>query len=611
MLILLVGLSVLAAGIFSARILKNSYIDALEQNLVREIAIILATDNWAKEGSLDEMTAYYGTRVKSLKDSAGARLTYIRADGKVLADSESNPEEMDNHLSREEVREAAESGIGYSVRHSNTLGQDMLYAAEPIKNGNNEIIAYIRLAMSLESVDESLNKLWMYMLIGLFVLFAVAGLVSYRIAFSITRPLEKITRVAQRITNLDYGSRVSVMRKDEIGQLGQAINTMADSLQNQLQRISEHKTRLQNVLMNMTSGILLVSKEKKIVIVNPVAEEYLGYSSDELVDKVYMEAGLPHEMAQEIEMCEETGSPVHDEFVLHFPNERIVELNITPLYESDGSGSGSLIVLHDITAFRRLERMRSEFVANVSHELKTPIAAVKGFSETLLAGALDDPETARSFIQIIFDESERLNRLIGDILELSKIESRRTNTTDFSPVELRSFMEESLRTVQGEADRKRIRLSLEAESDIYMEADEDKLRQIMINLLSNGVNYTPEGGEVRVKVEVLDEPEEIADDNGEEGNDKLVPAYGDGKRERIRITVSDSGIGIPRKDLPRIFERFYRVDKARSRSSGGTGLGLSIVKHLVEPHHGTITVDSQVGVGSSFIIELNVLQEGL
>jgi two-component system phosphate regulon sensor histidine kinase PhoR len=245
-------------------------------------------------------------------------------------------------------------------------------------------------------------------------------------------------------------------------------------------------------------------------------------------------------------------------------------------------------VLHDITAIRRLEKVRSEFVANVSHELKTPVAAVKGFAETLLAGAMNDPEIAKSFLQIIYDESERLNRLIGDILELSKVESKRVPLL-FSPVHLNSFVRKTLDMMQSSAVKKDISLDMQVDPELYMEADEDRLRQIMINLLSNGINYTPEGGKVKVQVEE-------------------VTAAGDGGEDKIRITISDTGIGIPKKDLPRIFERFYRVDKARSRSSGGTGLGLSIVKHLVELHKGSIRVESDIGLGSKFILDLPVIQ---
>jgi two-component system phosphate regulon sensor histidine kinase PhoR len=332
----------------------------------------------------------------------------------------------------------------------------------------------------------------------------------------------------------------------------------------------------------MINGIVMIDRNGIIVLMNRRAEEVLGFSARELVGRHFAEAKQQYELSQMIQEGMENKEHLREEITFYFPEERLLELNLVPIHSDGNEFSGVLLVLQDVSAIRRLERMRSEFVANVSHELKTPITAVKGFAETLLGGAVNDEETARSFLQIIYDESDRLNRLIGDILELSKIESRRVPLT-FSPVEVDSFVSKSVKLMESEASRKNIELSMQIEPGLYVEADEDRLRQIVMNLLSNGINYTPDGGRVSVKVEGL-------------GDD------------HIRISISDSGIGIPKKDLPRIFERFYRVDKARSRSSGGTGLGLSIVKHLVELHKGTISVTSSLGVGSTFIIELPVLQ---
>jgi two-component system phosphate regulon sensor histidine kinase PhoR len=273
------------------------------------------------------------------------------------------------------------------------------------------------------------------------------------------------------------------------------------------------------------------------------------------------------------------------------PEDRILHFDGVPMYEGNESNGdvrvfkGMLFLLQDVTDIRRLEVMRSEFVANVSHELKTPIAAVKGFAETLLTGGVQDEETARSFLKIIYDEGDRLNRLIGDILDLSKIESRRV-LLEYEPVHVKDLFDRIFEVLHSSASKKSISMQHNIADYIFIEGDEDRLRQIFMNLLSNAISYTPEGGRVRVEAKIDHENEE---------------------NERIIITVSDTGIGIPKKDLPRIFERFYRVDKARSRSSGGTGLGLSIVKHLVELHHGTITVESKVGEGSSFILDLPVM----
>lgn len=582
----LIGSSVLLAGIIMAKLLENSYKEALVINMERENRLIIATLDWSREGTKEELTHYYTELARNLKKSADARVTIIRSDGTVMGESDEDPGHMNNHLDRAEIRQAEREGVGSSVRFSSTVGHNMLYVAVPIRK-DGQSYGYVRLATDLTDVEKAVRKLWMFLLLGLGILFVAAGVISYRIAYGLTRPFEKMTRVARQISNMNYQSRVTIRTKDEIGELGQAINTMADSLQLQVNRIRENEGRLKSVLENLMSGVLMIDRDERIALLNRSAEEILGFTSEELLGRRYNEAKQQFEFTQLIEECIHSKEAIRDEMIFYFPEERILEVNLNPMFQSQEEWAGILIVLHDITAVRRLERMRSEFVANVSHELKTPIAAVKGFAETLLAGALNDKETARSFLQIIFDESERLNRLIGDILALSKIESKRI-PLNFSPVHVKSFMENTVNVMRAEAMKKNIDLELQAEDDLYMEADEDRLRQIMINLLSNGISYTPEGGRVKVRIIPVE---------GEEGQDP----------EQIRFIISDTGIGIPKKDLPRIFERFYRVDKARSRSSGGTGLGLSIVKHLVDLHKGHITVESQSGEGTTFILDLPVL----
>jgi two-component system phosphate regulon sensor histidine kinase PhoR len=587
--ILLIGSSVLAAGVFAAFMLERSHLNALLDNMRREMRIMLST----LDGSVQHYKAgdggFFAEQARALKQSADARVTFIAADGVVLGDSDTDPRQMDNHASRAEVRQAASSpdGFGYSRRHSDTTGSDMLYAAMAVRDGT-EIVGYVRLSMELGAIDATIRHLWWGLIGGLLVVFAIAGLVSFRVAYQLTRPIEKMTQVARQISNLNYKARVRLRSRDEIGQLGQAINTMADSLQLQMHRIRENESRLSGVLDNMVSGVVVIDGEGRIVLLNRSAEDILGYAAKELLGKRYDAAKQPYELIQLIKSCIEKNEHIRDEIMFYFPEERVLEVNLVPMQAVEEEPLGLVIVLHDITAIRRLEKVRSEFVANVSHELKTPVAAVKGFAETLLAGAMNDAETARSFLQIIYDESERLNRLIGDILELSKIESKRV-PLQFSPVHLRSFVGKTLDMMRAAADRKDIHLEMSVPDDLYMEADEDRLRQIFINLLSNGINYTPDGGKVRVDVEA-------------------VRDEADSDAEKIRIVIADTGIGIPKSDLPRIFERFYRVDKARSRSSGGTGLGLSIVKHLVELHKGTIRVESELGLGSRFILELPVIQ---
>jgi len=576
-IITMVALSVIASGLLMLKTFEENHINVLEDTLEREMKLIAAQMDWIA-GDDETLISYYTERAIELHKLTDARMTLMKADGKVLADSNHNASEMDNHSHREEVSDALQYGIGKSTRSSDTQHENMLYVAIPVTNKASGETYVLRLAISLEEVDQSISSLTVVLVVGLLILFVIAALISYRIALGLTKPLEKITQVAKKIRNMDYRARVEVKKNDEIGELGNAINAMADSLQIQMARIRENENHLQSVLSNMINGVVMMDSSGSILIMNDRAEQILGISASKLIGKHYREIKQQYELSQLIMEGFDTRKHIHEEITFYYPEERLLELNLVPIYQSHGTDfSGILLVLQDVSAIRRLERMRSEFVANVSHELKTPIAAVKGFAETLLGGAVKDEETANSFLQIIYDESERLNRLIGDILELSKIESRRVPLI-LSPVDISSFMSDTIAILEVSAKRKHINVNLQSPQELYMEGDEDRLRQIFVNLLSNAIAYTPEGGSVDVSISLTEQ-------------------------EQVRIEIADTGIGIPEKDVPRIFERFYRVDKARSRGSGGTGLGLSIVKHLVEMHKGVIAVQSEVGKGTTFTLE--------
>ncbi|QSF46676.1 two-component system histidine kinase PnpS [Paenibacillus tianjinensis] len=580
----LIGISMIGAGITMAKLFKDSHITALEENMSREIKLLSGTFQFTDMNNADAVS-YYTEHAKLISQLTNSRITFITREGKVIGDSEKNPLEMDNHSTREEEVIAAKEGIGRAIRYSDTLDREMLYVAGAVRSEDG-FDGYIRLSMGLDAVTEGLNRAWMIMAGGLVLLFVAATFVSYKVASSMTSPLEQITRVARRITDLDYDARVPIQRRDEVGQLAKAINAMADSLQAQLKTIRDNEDLLQSVLDNMTGGIVMINAEGEFALLNKASERMLDVKNSEMAGHSYKELKHHYELARLIEEGVERNEPIHEERSIYTPAERIVRLDGVPMVQ-DGTYRGMLFLLQEVTEIRRLEKMRSEFVANVSHELKTPVAAVKGFAETLLGGGVTDEKTARSFLQIIYDENERLNRLIGDILELSKIESKRVQL-ECSPVHLIEFFDSVLGTLSKVAEKKKISLSTNVPNELFIEGDEDKLRQIFMNLLSNAINYTHDGGSVKVTA---------------------VNRQKTDGTETVVFTVSDTGMGIPRKDLPRIFERFYRVDKARSRSSGGTGLGLSIVKHLVELHRGTITVESDLGIGSSFILELPLLQE--
>lgn len=565
-------------GVYFAKVLEQSYMENLGDLLGKEAQmvseVVHAPEVFTNQAALIE-------RVGSIVQTSESRITIIDRDGEVKLDTNTDAGHMENHRNRPEFQSALSGHKGTSTRYSATLGFDMLYIAVPVKS-NGQIVGAVRSAMSVENIVRTIHHMWYSLATGLFVTLVIGSLVSSQIATSITRPIEEITRVARNITQRQYESRVKLKAKDEIGQLASAINFMASSLEQQMYEISENQQRLTGVLNNMVSGVLVVTENRRIMLVNPAVEQLLGTQQSELVGKLHIEAGRNFGLSQHIDKCIDTGKKVREEVHIYYPQERILDVNIAPYINIKGQAKGVVTVLHDITEIRRLEKMRSDFVANVSHELRTPITSIKGFTETLLDGAMQDEEICRNFLQIIYDESERLFRLIVDILDLSKIEQKRVSLTQ-GKVDVTEVAAEIVALVQEQIHRKQHTVIVPKEP-VLITTDIDCLRQILLNLVSNAVAYTPENGHIWIEV------------------NKQV--------NQVDIVIRDSGIGIPEKDLSRIFERFYRVDKARSRDSGGTGLGLAIVKHLCELLQGRISVQSVEGEGTTFMVTLPVTYQG-
>ncbi|WP_139491698.1 two-component system histidine kinase PnpS [Brevibacillus dissolubilis] len=577
----LISLVLVVMGVFFGKVLERSYIDTLSDLLRKEALLITEAIN---EPDVFYNKANLDTKVKQFTASVEARVTVVDKNGDVLVDTSYTPEEMENHRERPEIQAALAGQINESQRFSETLNFDMMYVAVPVRM-NGEIIGVVRSAMSMQNISETVYQMWYSLMTGLFVTVVIGSIVSARLSYGITRPIEEIIKVARNITQRQYESRVRIKSKDEIGQLAGAINFMASSLEQQMYEISENQQRLTGVLTNMSSGVILVTENRRIMLVNPAVEKMLGTSRQELVGKLHIEAGKNFGLSKYIDTCIDTGEKFRDEVHIYYPEERILDVNFAPYINFKGEVKGVVTVLHDITEIRRLEKMRSDFVANVSHELRTPITSIKGFTETLLDGAMQDEDTCRNFLEIIYDESERLFRLITDILDLSKIEHKRI---PLHRVELNLYklVQETVTLVQEQLYRKQQTLSMPTEAEIVIWSDRDSLQQILLNLLVNAIAYTPDGG--MIQVELRQDP------------------------KHVHIEVRDSGIGIPEKDISRIFERFYRVDKARARDSGGTGLGLAIVKHLVENLHGEISVKSKEGEGSRFTVSLpNQLTEDM
>lgn len=580
--VVMIAILMIATVSYAANQLEEKQIKQVEQSLKRELTLIGASYNWS--GSQNELEV----KIAQWKEQTGLRITWIAPSGDVGIDTDNDVTEMENHLNRPEIQAALKKGaIGYDTRVSITEGKRLVYAAQGVYV-EGKLIGYLRISAPTTEIDSAIQRLWTITLVGLFLALIVASVIGYRLGFRWSKMLSDINYAAEQIMRMNFNVKVNVPVKDEIGHLGLTINTIAENFHRQMGRILESERQLSNVVDNMVSGVMLLDQDGKFVLMNRTAENMLGFRFDELRGKRFFESHQQTEFLALVAEAYDRETTMHEELLFYYPRESMMNVNIVPMYQQSNKPVGMLIVLTDVTDIRRLEKMRSEFVANVSHELKTPIAAIKGFSETLLSGALHDATTSESFIKIIFDESNRLDRLVMDILDLSKIESKRIPLF-FAPVHAQSFVDSIFEVVQAEAAARKITLTNAVGADFYLEADEDRLRQILLNLIANGIHYSPGGEKVSVHAEVFKNIE-------------------DGK-EWARITVEDTGLGIPKKDLPRIFERFYRVDKARSRVSGGTGLGLSIVKHLVELHRGTISVQSTLGVGSKFIVDLPLIHD--
>ncbi|QQZ10334.1 two-component system histidine kinase PnpS [Heyndrickxia vini] len=565
----------LAIGFFIGDMMKNTYMDMTRNQLFQDANIVSEFIN-AKE--IQKQSIELQTKVESFYAENQPRITIIDVYGDVIADSEDTPAKMENHANRPEFKDIVKrhKKNAESIRYSETLGYNMMYVATPIQN-ENQIVGVIRVAFTLQNIDHAIKKLWLSLGLAMGITLILASVIAISLAKGITRPIEDIIQVARRLSEKDYSSRVRAKTKGELEQLSIAVNKLAKSLQHQMEEISENQQKLTGVLTNMVSGVMLINPDGRIALVNPAMEKIIGSTADQLRGKLHIEAGKSFGLSQLIDQSLKKKVKIHDEVQMYYPGQRILDAHLAPYVGANGEIKGIITVLHDITDIRRLEKMRSEFVANVSHELKTPITSLKGFAETLLDGAMYDPEIAKSFLTIIHDESERLHRLITDILHLSKIEQHQLPFHP-EPLNATDVIYETVDTLQEEINKKQLILKLPTKKPVIIDAEKDRLQQIILNLVANAVTYTPDKGTIEIGI--------------------------DEKEDQINLTIKDTGIGISQEELPRIFERFYRVDKARSRNSGGTGLGLAIVKHLVESHHGSIQVESEEGKGTQFTITL-------
>ncbi|HOW43493.1 MAG TPA: ATP-binding protein [Candidatus Omnitrophota bacterium] len=552
----------------------------LEKNSLQNIQSSLVTQAHLIENQIpleylkQEDIPYLESLVKALSARTRSRITIINNKGTVLADSDKSQAEipqMETHLYRAEIKAALTGAIGIESRYSSTLKMDMLYVALPVTD-RNEVVGVVRLALPLESVQKTLFATRRVVLIGLILAVVLAFILGSIVAGRTIGPINRMIQVARKFSEGEFSRKINQASKDEIGELAATLNKMAADIEDKIREIKSQNQKLSAIFNSMIEGIIVVDRSSCIISINPAIEKIFLVSKKETEGKVFLEAIRNNDIFDIINRVFSERKPQSAEISLILPVQRIFEVNATPIFDNN-SASGCLIVIHDITEMRRLETVRSDFVANVSHELKTPLTSIKGFVETLLEGALEDKENNLNFLKIIQDHAERLNGLVDDLLSLSHLESKEI-TLNKKSFNLRQQLEGVISGFKSQLKKKNIEIKNELPDSISVVADKERLEHVFINLLDNAIKFNKERGAIRI--------------------------YSQEEDGGIKVIVDDSGIGIPEKDISRIFERFYRVDKARSRELGGTGLGLSIVKHIVELHGGSVGVESAEGFGSKF-----------
>lgn len=553
--------------------LQASLIDDVEGGL-RRAALLMAPH--AAEALQQRASGDIRHQVETLGRETETRITLVLPDGRVLADSEHAPESMENHGDRPEIVASRSQPFGVARRFSSTLQESLLYVSRAVRV-NDRLVGFVRTSIPLSQVDTRLSALRRTIAFGAGVGILVALAAGLVVAQRITSPVAEMTAVAEALGQGEYDRRVESQPSDEIGVLGATLNRLADELTRRLATLAQERAQLGAMVAGIQEGVLAVDSEDRIVFSNEAVRRLLRASEAELDGRRLSELTRLSELSDLLAAAGQHGEPAREEIALHRNIGDIVLDARATLYEADGE-RGVVMVLYDITNLRRLEQIRTDFVANVSHELKTPLTSIGGYVETLLSGAIHDEEYNVRFLQRIDDQVARINNLVSDLLSLARIESHEEAIL-LSPIDWEPLVSAAVQRHAPAMARKHINhhVGVPAEPVVVL-GDDEAMTQILDNLLDNAIKYTPEGGSVTMRLA----------SSGPFGT----------------MEVEDTGIGIREKHHERIFERFYRVDKARSRELGGTGLGLSIVKHLVRRLHGEISVESEVARGSRFTITL-------
>jgi two-component system phosphate regulon sensor histidine kinase PhoR len=511
--------------------------------------------------------------VAELAERTRARLTLIDAAGLVTADSERDGREMDNHLDRPEIEQARLKGVGKAVRYSLTLKKDMIYVAVPLRE-ESRITGYIRLSRPLTEIALATRGMGKTVFGIILAIVVVSLTIALLFSLKMLSPIRRLAAFAGQVRTGYIAGALRIDSQDEIGQLAACINEMVAVLQKKIQAADAEKRKLESVFFSMQEGVVVLDAENRIESVNRGMERMTGRLHGDVTGKTLLGAFRNSELHDALERFRQREETISEEIGLGEYPPVMMDVTFSAFHGETGGERKTILVFHDVTRLKKLERTRTDFVANVTHEIRTPLTAIIGFAETLQQGAFEDPETARKFLGTIRENAERLNRLVDDLLTLSGLELGEAKLR-LEGIRIEEAFDQVLTVVEARAGEKGLMIRKEIAGELpLIRADRDRLAQILINILDNAIKFTPAGGTI-----------------------SIMASPGD--KENLTVRISDTGVGIPKGEIPRLGERFYRADKTRSREMGGTGLGLSIVKHLMMAHRGRVIIDSVLGHGTT------------
>jgi len=577
-------LSISAASWYGTRLIRSFHYHEMQEDIGDRALLLAPHINQLLDSNDTKLQQF----CRQTGRAAATRITVIAGDGTVLADSNEDPSHMDKHNTRPEIQTASSGKRGASLRFSKTLSQNMLYVAIPLKAETPQA-GVLRLSVSAAALDTVLASIRKQMLYGIFFIALLAAGLSYYLARRISTPLEEMRRGAERLAGGDTTHPIitnNINTPREIRELSCSLNNMAEQLNGRIKIISQQRNELEAVFSSMTDGVLAIGPDHTILHINRAAAK-LFHLDHRAVHGVVLEGIIRNRILQQFlnDSLQSSDTITKDLILMENGQQLTLRAHAHPLNDGKDKRMGSLVVLHNLTRINQLESVRQDFVANVSHELKTPITAIRGYVETLLDGAMDNHEDTEKFLKIIHRQGSRLDAIIDDLLTLARIEdSAEKKQMEMQEEEILPILQTVIQTCSVASQQKEITVSVECLPEhLRATINRPMLEQALINLLTNGISYSPEQSTIHLSAE------KQTDSGGDPG---------------IRIKVQDQGPGISSEHQKRIFERFYRCDKARSRENGGTGLGLAIVKHIADCHHGSVEISSHIGDGSTFSLHL-------